>query len=159
MTTTIENPAIALCKELLDPDGFGHAVTQEVRNEAYRALQAVGLRPHNTINKALVKPTKVYLAGPMTGFPEYNYPAFFQAAEMLRERGLLVQNPAEHAQRNPQFSWEGYMRQSLKLMLDCDELYLLPGWGKSNGANIEHNLALDLNMPISYPEDWMGDKS
>lgn len=153
-----QHEAVALCEELIDPDGFGHAVTQEVRNKAYRALQTVGLRPQNKINKALAKPTKVYLAGPMTGLPEYNYPAFFQAAELLRERGLLVQNPAEHAQRNPQSSWVEYMRQALKIMLDCDELYLLPGWGKSNGVYIEHRLALDLNMPISYPEDWMGDK-
>jgi hypothetical protein len=30
--------AVALVRKLLDPEGFGHAVTQEVRNEARRAL-------------------------------------------------------------------------------------------------------------------------
>lgn len=146
------NEAITLCERLLHPEDLGHAVTQEVRQEARKALQAAGMRPADNLTG---KPVKVYLAGPMTGLPDYNYPAFFQAAEFLRERGLLVENPAEHAQRNPQSFWEGYMRQALKVMLDCDELYLLPGWGKSNGANIEHNLALDLNMPIFYPDDWM----
>lgn len=28
------------------------------------------------------------------------------------------------------------------------------GWGCSHGANIEHDLALDLGLAIRYPEDW-----
>lgn len=149
-----QHPAVALCEELIHPDGFGHSVTQEVRQEAYRALLAVGLRPKDSSPEVLTKPVKVYLAGPMTGLPDYNYPAFFQAAELLRERGLIVENPAEHAQRKPQSSWEGYMRQAIKILMDCDEIYLLPDWKHSKGALIEWDLALMLNMPQHFPEDW-----
>lgn len=138
------NRSFSLCRRLLDPDDLGYAVTQEVREAAQIAVYG----------HSAPKPTKVYLAGPMSGLPEYNYPAFFHAAELLRERGLIVENPAEHAQRNPQPSWNGYMRQALKLMLDCEQLFLLPGWGRSVGAVIEHDLANELEMPIHYPEDW-----
>lgn len=34
-----------------------------------------------------------YLAGPMTGLPEYNYPAFGAAVKTLSEEGILVLSP------------------------------------------------------------------
>lgn len=37
---------------------------------------------------------KVYIAGPMTGLPEFNYPTFFAAEEYLRSHGAKVMNPA-----------------------------------------------------------------
>ena len=35
-----------------------------------------------------------YIAGPMRGIPEYNYPAFFAAQKALERRGWFVYNPA-----------------------------------------------------------------
>lgn len=34
-----------------------------------------------------------YLAGPMTGHPEYNYPAFEKATTVLEENGVKVKSP------------------------------------------------------------------
>ena len=36
----------------------------------------------------------VYLSGPMTGLPEFNYPAFNALASTLRGSGFVVNNPA-----------------------------------------------------------------
>ena len=40
------------------------------------------------------KPT-IYVAGPMRGFENYNYPAFDRCARVLRDQGCDVINPAE----------------------------------------------------------------
>ncbi|MCY1527250.1 hypothetical protein D9M68_623110 [compost metagenome] len=39
---------------------------------------------------------RIYLAGPMTGLPEFNYPAFHAEAARLRALGYQVENPAEN---------------------------------------------------------------
>lgn len=90
---------------------------------------------------------RIYLAGPMSGLPEFNYPAFHAAAAVLRAQGHHVENPAE----NPQpacGTWQGYMRMSLRQIAACDCLYMLPGWRGSRGARIEHGLALDLGLEV-----------
>ena len=38
---------------------------------------------------------RVYLSGPMKGYPDSNFPAFHATAAALRARGLEVVNPAE----------------------------------------------------------------
>lgn len=92
---------------------------------------------------------RIYIAGAMSGLPDFNYPAFHEAAARLRATGAHVENPAE----NPEpacGSWEAYMRLAITQMLTCDEIALLPGWEKSRGAVIEHNLAVELRMPRTF---------
>ena len=40
------------------------------------------------------KPT-IYVAGPMRGYENYNYPAFDRCSRVLREQGWNAINPAE----------------------------------------------------------------
>lgn len=91
--------------------------------------------------------TTYYLAGPMTGLPAMNYPAFHAAAAQLRRAGHQVENPAENP---PCDSWLAYMRLSLIQIARADAIYMLPGWENSNGARIEHGLAVDLGLPVVY---------
>jgi hypothetical protein len=97
---------------------------------------------------------RIYLAGPCTGMPDFNYPAFNAAAVKLRDMGYHVQNPAD----NPApacGSWEAYMRMSLRQMLVCDAIVVLPGWEKSRGECEEVRVASMFGMtvyPLSYFE-------
>lgn len=90
---------------------------------------------------------RIYLSGAMTGFPDLNFPAFHAAAKALRERGLVVINPAE-IKPEGEPSWSACMRADLKAMLDCCTVALLPGWEDSKGANIEARLAIQLGMRV-----------
>lgn len=89
---------------------------------------------------------KVYISGPMTGLPEHNFPAFMAAEDALSARGLEVLNPAQNGVVEGA-TWADYMRKDLAMLLQADEVYLLPGWIKSKGARLEAEIALALGMP------------
>ena len=90
---------------------------------------------------------KVYVAGPMTGYVEHNFPAFRAAADRLRSLGYEVVSPAELDDPNltheelAAIPHEVYMRRDLAYLLDCDAIYLLPGWTYSKGAALEATVA------------------
>lgn len=92
---------------------------------------------------------RIYLAGPMTGLPGYNYTAFNEEATRLRGLGYHVENPAENVHPIDQ-TWSGYMRVALAQMLTCDAVALLPGWAASKGARLEEHTAAELDMPICW---------
>lgn len=89
---------------------------------------------------------KVYLAGPMTGIPEHNYPAFLAAEEVLVKAGFEVVNPARL--NGDETDWHKCLRVDVKAMLDCEGLVLLPGWARSRGASFEYDIARTLEMVI-----------
>lgn len=93
-----------------------------------------------------MKQERLYLCGPMTGIPEYNYPAFHQAAERLTARGYEVLNPARF-DPDPRLKWSDYLRRGLTDLLTVDALALLPGWHDSVGARLEIYVAQSLGMP------------
>lgn len=88
---------------------------------------------------------KLYIAGPMTGLPDFNRPAFCKAAEELRAQGYEVANPAE-LEGDDRDPWDLWVRKALALMLTCDAVVFLPGWRLSRGARLEHLVADELGM-------------
>lgn len=90
---------------------------------------------------------KIYIAGPMTGRPDFNYPAFHLAAEQLRAKGCTVENPAEN-DLPPGREWHEYLRNALTKMLTCDAVAVLHGWESSKGAALEVHVARALGMPV-----------
>ena len=79
---------------------------------------------------------KLYIAGPMTGIEELNFPAFHAMAEKLRAAGYEVENPAE-INPDPTADWADCMRADLVALDTCDGIVMLPGWENSPGAQIE----------------------
>lgn len=93
--------------------------------------------------------TTCYIAGPMSGLPDYNYPAFYAAAARLRALGYAVENPAENPPPDAAVAdpWQAFMRMGITQLVRCDAIVMLPGWEKSRGATIEHALAGQLGIP------------
>lgn len=88
-----------------------------------------------------------YIAGPMTGLPELNYPAFHRAAAALRAQGWQVVNPAENPPPNDDPTWDDWMAVSLPQVRAACLVVLLPGWEKSPGARDEHAEAEKHGIP------------
>ena len=95
---------------------------------------------------------RLYVAGPMSGLPAYNYPAFDRASRSLRLAGYEVENPAE----NPACEdWVGYMRLSLVQISKVDGLAVLDGWPLSRGATLEVHIAHALLLPVLTVARWL----
>lgn len=90
----------------------------------------------------------IYISGPMTGLPDWNYPAFNEAAEFLRSKGYEVFNPAEIFEGRTDLPRNEYMREDIKALLECDTVMLLSGWEKSEGALLEADIAFEIGLPV-----------
>lgn len=98
---------------------------------------------------------RLYIAGPMTGLPDLNYPAFSAAEVRLDVVGYDVLNPARTQGREGCRVWLDYMRASLRDIADADGIATLPGWADSTGASIEVQLGRDLGIPVKTVEEWV----
>lgn len=101
-------------------------------------------------------PKIIYLSGPMSGLPEFNYPAFNAAAIKLRTLGYQVENPAENPEP-PCKSWAGYMRLALAQLVQCEVTVRLPGWQNSRGAVIESSISRMLGMDVQDYVSFVAD--
>lgn len=96
---------------------------------------------------------RIYIAGPVTGKPDLNRPAFESAAVCLEAAGHTPIVP--HWFVPPYAEWQTAMRRSIETLVKCDGVALLPGWQGSKGARIERSLALDLGMDVREILEWM----
>ncbi len=101
----------------------------------------------NEVTPSAALKGRVYLAGPMTGIPEYNFPAFNAKAKELRAKGYQVVNPAEHGVHD-WATWEDYLRYDLAQVATCGAIYFLSGWESSRGACFEAVIARTLKLEM-----------
>lgn len=91
----------------------------------------------------------VYISGPMSGYPEHNYPAFYEAAALLDAYGYVTVNPADNFQGRKDLPPETYLRVDVGVMAEkCNAIYFLPGWQNSAGARLEWQVAKSLGFEI-----------
>jgi nucleoside 2-deoxyribosyltransferase len=116
--------------------------------------------------------TKLYLAGPMRTYEEFNFPAFRRARVWLRSAGFEVFCPAERDELDG-FSPTGMKGTSeelatvgfnLREALGCDlnwicqhadGIALLDGWELSSGAKAEVAVGNALGIPHKSVDDWL----
>lgn len=110
-----------------------------------------------------IQPT-AYIAGPMRGYPEWNFPAFHAAEKALQEVGYLTINPARRDEElgldvsgvtaeetegdvdfdiNEALAWD---LDQIAKVADC--VVVLEGWEDSKGAQAEVATAKALGKPV-----------
>lgn len=100
----------------------------------------------------------VYLSGPMTGIPEFNRPAFVEAADELRQKGYEVLVPGDGevyddieliSMATTRHKREAYLSRDIDLIQEAaDFVVLLPGWDRSEGAKLEVAVAQAIGIPV-----------
>lgn len=114
---------------------------------------------------------KVYIAGPMQGYPEFNFPKFREATKVLRSQGHEVFSPEErdtkvHGKdigfgnvmgdiRQAAYEHGFSLREALAddtryICLEAEAIAMLPGWENSKGAFAEWALARALGLKVMY---------
>lgn len=116
--------------------------------------------------------TGIYIAGPMTGLPDFNFPAFHEAEARLSKAGWFdIGNPAKMDEDNgfdatgmtgnekPQdvgFDLAETLKMDLAWIADkATAIALLPGWENSKGVAAEVALGKALGLEIRAVEDFI----
>lgn len=86
---------------------------------------------------------KVYIAGAISNDPEY-FHKFSRAEISLIKAGHAVINPV----KNLGFEYREYINMGLCELMHCDAIYLLKGWEKSKGAQLERKYAETVGIKI-----------
>lgn len=101
----------------------------------------------------------VFISGPITGEDNYLW-NFAEAEYELYKQGFIVINPARVLSQLPDESrrhWDDLMEVCKILLAQCDSIYMLRGWEKSRGANLEYRLAAEKGMKVMY-QNGTGDR-
>lgn len=129
---------------------------------------------------------KYYLAGPMSGIPQFNFPAFDRACEVLRASGLDIVSPHEHDTPETQKaarasvdgapmpkesgaeSWAECLARDVVLVGDvCAGIIFLPDWQRSRGAKLEaftgllcgKEFGVFIDSPGAEPVEWVSSEA
>lgn len=100
---------------------------------------------------------KIYIAGPMRGYKDFNFPAFDTAEAKLKHEGWDTISPAQmdrdigfdELKDVPTQEWiDDAIARDINAIMGCDAICLLDGWEKSTGANAEKALAEWRGIPV-----------
>lgn len=93
---------------------------------------------------------KIYISGPITGIdPEVCRTRFEKAENELKRQGFIPVNPLKNGLPDTA-TYDEHMRRDLEMLSECDTIYMLEGWERSNGCRIEFNTAIANRQKITF---------
>lgn len=110
-----------------------------------------------------------YLAGPMRGHDDFNFPEFHKQAAWLRGLGWKVFSPAERDEADESLNgdWkvgnkhglDYFMQFDLAAVCQTDAVILMSGWEDSQGARLEAVVAVEIGHPVFVIDPCGGARS
>ena len=91
--------------------------------------------------------TKVYLAGPIRGVPDYKE-RFAETRRFYEQCGCAVLDPSLLPEGMEQAD---YMRIYIAMLQSADFVQMLPGWEESEGATLEKAHADMVGIAVKLP--------
>ena len=103
----------------------------------------------------------IFLSGPMTGLPNYNFNHFNEVAARLEKAGYKVVNPVdickmykeEEVVKHKEVFDAMIAEQQKAEREQCDAILLLDGWECSLGVRLELQTAIELKFRIFLEKD------
>lgn len=93
---------------------------------------------------------KIYIAGKITGLPlAIAQEKFKEAQKHWESFGYKVINPMELTHEHDR-SWNSYMKECIKNLMECDLIFTLENWENSKGALIEESIASKVGIERIY---------
>jgi len=98
---------------------------------------------------------KIYISGQITGLKfEEAKKKFIEASQfLLKNYHAYIVNPLDDFNYQKNKTWNEYMINDIKWLLECDTIFMLDNWQKSRGARIEHFIAKETGKVILYQDE------
>lgn len=102
-----------------------------------------------------MKKKKIYISGAITGLylPDA-LKNFENAVKEVEQMGHEAVNPMELVKKQEGWDWNDYMKADIKILIECDGIYMLDNWEDSKGAKVERELAIGLGFIDLYQEEF-----
>lgn len=93
---------------------------------------------------------KVYISGAIAHYDMNERKEAFTNAEMrLQSMGFNPINPFKNGLPDDAH-WREHMRADIRLLLDCEFIYMLQGWELSKGAKLELDVASSCGIKVLF---------
>lgn len=133
----------------------GGATTMTFNTEGLWAYRCVDSEFHDPTSDG--RPTEIttlYVSGPMSGYPDCNYPAFKEAAHALRLAGYIVVDPSEVTAPG-RHHYTDLLKEDIRNLMECHGVALLDNWWESSGARCEVQVAGVVRLPVRTVAEWL----
>lgn len=95
---------------------------------------------------------RIYISGKVSGLDEKEVANKFAKAKQycIDKYKCDVVDPVEEVAFDNTKTWQYFMKEDIKLLLDCDTIFMLEDWVDSRGAKVELGLAKSLDYDVIY---------
>lgn len=107
-----------------------------------------------------IKKLKIFIAGPMRGYPNYNFDTFDAYENFLKDRGIECVNPGRISRKFKEVEvnndinvYNEMVRLQQEAEKTCNAILLLDGWQWSEGVKLEVKTAAENDFQFLLEED------